>query len=120
MSTAVDITRQPMHLGAPLEYAPKPPRERPSLIDSAERMLLAMRLSLSIASGCLLIVALGIRFIFPAQKGLSDLVAGVAAVLVAGPVLAAAWESLRHPSLDGVTERLVALALIAAGPPATC
>ena len=113
MSTAVDITRQPMHLGAPREYAPEPPRERPSLIDSAERMLLAMRLSLSIASGCLLIVALGIRFIFPAQKGLSDLVAGVAAVLVAGPVLAAAWESLRHPSLDGVTERLVALALIA-------
>ncbi len=111
--TTADITREPMQLGAPLEYAPKPPRERRSLIDSAERMLLAMRLSLSIASGCLLVVALGIRFLFPAQKGLSDLVAGAAALLVAGPVFAEAWESLRHPSLDGVTERLVALALIA-------
>ncbi|HEY1618788.1 MAG TPA: cation-translocating P-type ATPase, partial [Streptosporangiaceae bacterium] len=90
-----------------------PRRGGNSLIDDAERMLMALRLTLSLAAGCLLIVALGIRFIFPAQHAVSDLVAGFAALLVAGPVLAAAWESLRHPSLDGVTERLVALALIA-------
>jgi heavy metal translocating P-type ATPase len=85
-----------------------------SLLENKERMALALRLTLSLASLCLLIVAVGIRVLFPAQKGLSDLVAGTAALLVAVPVLVAAWESLRHPSLDGVTERLVALALIAA------
>ncbi len=90
-----------------------PKRRGNSLIDDAERMLMALRLTLSLAAACLLVVALGIRFIFPAQHAVSDLVAGGAAILVAGPVLAAAWESLRHPSLDGVTERLVALALIA-------
>ncbi len=88
--------------------------KRESLLENAERLLLAMRLTLSLASACLLVVAVGIRFLFPAQRGLSDLVAGAAALLVAVPVLAAAWESLRHPSLDGITERLVALALIAA------
>ncbi len=40
--------------------------------------------------------------------------AGGAAALVALPVLSAAWGSLRHPSLHGITDRLVALALIAA------
>ena len=93
--------------------SPSKPR-RESLLENAERLLLALRLTLSLASLCLLIVAVGIRFLFPAQRGLSDLVAGGAAALVAAPVLAAAWESLRHPSLDGITERLVALALIAA------
>jgi heavy metal translocating P-type ATPase len=85
-----------------------------ALLEDVERFFMAVRLSLSIASGCLLLVAVAIRFGLPDQRGLSDLVAGLAAVLVAGPVLFAAWESLRHPSLDGVTERLVALALIAA------
>jgi Cd2+/Zn2+-exporting ATPase len=84
-----------------------------SLLEDAERVLLAARLTLSLASGCLLIVAIIIRFALPSQRGLSDLVAGLAAALVALPVLVAAWESLRHPSLDGITERLVALALIA-------
>jgi heavy metal translocating P-type ATPase len=88
--------------------------KRESLLENAERVLLAMRLTLSLASACLLIVAMGIRFLVPSQRGLSDLVAGAAAALVAVPVLVAAWESLRHPSLDGITERLVALALIAA------
>ena len=91
-----------------------PPSGKASLLENTERLLLALRLSLSLASGCLLIVAVGLRFLLPGERGLSDLVAGAAAALVAAPVFAAAWESLRHPSLDGVTERLVALALIAA------
>ena len=91
-----------------------PAEKKESLLENTERLLLALRLSLSLASACLLVVAMGIRFLFPAQKGLSDLVAGAAAALVAAPVLTAAWESLKHPSLDGITERLVALALIAA------
>ena len=93
---------------------PRRPTDEPSLLENTERLLLAARLTLSLASACLLVVALGIRFLIPGQKGLSDLVAGLAALLVAGPVLVEAWESLKEPSLDGITERLVALALIAA------
>ena len=84
-----------------------------SFLANTERMLMAARLSLSIASGCLLLVAVAIRFLLPAERGLSDLVAGLAAALVAAPVFTAAWESLKSPSLDGITERLVALALLA-------
>jgi Cd2+/Zn2+-exporting ATPase len=97
---------------------PKPRRkkdaERPSLLANAERILMASELTLSLASACLLVVAIGIRFLIPAERGLSDLVAGAAALLVAGPVFLEAWESIKEPSLDGVTERLVALALLAA------
>src|SRR6202035_3135871 len=39
---------------------------------------------------------------------------GVAALLVAVPALSAAWQSLRHPDLHGITDQLIALALIAA------
>src|SRR5262249_54334392 len=56
----------------------------------------------------------GIHFLLPAQDAIANLVAGMAAALVAVPVLTAAWEAIRDPSLDGVTELLVALALIAA------
>ncbi len=84
------------------------------LLENSERFMLALRMSMSLASGCLLIVAVVIRFALPEQRAMSDLVAGIAALLVAPPVLAAAWESLRHPSLDGITERLVALAWVAA------
>jgi Cd2+/Zn2+-exporting ATPase len=94
--------------------SPRHGHDKDTLLENAERALLGLRLTLSLASACLLIVAMGIRFLFPAQRGLSDLVAGMAAALVAVPVLVAAWESLKEPSLDGITERLVALALIAA------
>ncbi len=84
------------------------------LLDRAERALLALRLTLALAALCLLMVAGGMRLLLPAQRGISDLVAGLAAVLVAVPVFSEAWASLRHPSLHGITDRLVALALIAA------
>src|ERR1700748_2305462 len=54
------------------------------------------------------------RLFLPAQRGISDLVAGAAAALVAIPVFVEAWNSLRHPSLHGITDRLIALALVAA------
>jgi Cd2+/Zn2+-exporting ATPase len=84
------------------------------LLDRAERAVLALRLTLSLAAFCLLLVAVGIRFLLPDERGIAELVAGGAAALVAIPVLVAAWESIIHPSLDGVTERLIALATIAA------
>src|SRR6185312_1779586 len=56
----------------------------------------------------------GMRLLLPAQAGVAELVAGLSAALVAVPVFTEAWASLRHPNLHGITDRLVALALIAA------
>jgi len=84
------------------------------LLSKAERMILGLRLTLALAALCLLIVAASIHFFLPAERGIADLVAGVGAALVAIPVFVEAWASLRHPSLHGITDRLVALALVAA------
>ena len=93
--------------------APTRPRNA-SLLAAAERGLLALRLTLAMVAAGLLALAVLWQFAFPGQRLLSDLVAGVAALLVAVPVIGAAWGSLRHPSLHGVTDRLIAVALIAA------
>jgi Cd2+/Zn2+-exporting ATPase len=91
-----------------------PPTGRPVLLERAERLVLGLRLTLALVALCLVIVAFGIPFLFPADRGVAELVAGAAAALVAVPVFVEAWASLRHPSLHGITDRLVALALIAA------
>jgi Zn2+/Cd2+-exporting ATPase len=84
------------------------------LLDRAERLILGARLSVALAALCLVGVAGGIYLFIPAARGVADLVAGAGATLVAIPVFVAAWQSLRHPSLHGITDRLIALALIAA------
>ncbi len=91
-----------------------PPTGRTVLLERAERLLLGLRLTLALVALCLLIVAAGMKYLFPAQSAVAELVAGAAAALVAVPVFVEAWASLRHPSLHGITDRLVALALIAA------
>jgi Cd2+/Zn2+-exporting ATPase len=105
MSATVNIPGEvsPLHGEKPLP-----------LMDRAERFLLGLRLTLALAALCLLIVAGAIRLLLPSERGISDLVAGLGAALVAIPVFSEAWGSLRHPSLHGITDRLVALALIAA------
>ncbi len=87
---------------------------RAGLLARAERVLLAVRLTLAMLSAGLLALALAWRWAFPAEEAVANLVAGAAAALVGAPVLAAAWHSLRHPSLHGVTDRLTALALVGA------
>ena len=84
------------------------------LLERAERLLLGLRLTLALAALCLLIVAFAMHWLVPGEQGVAELVAGIAAALVAVPVFVEAWASLRHPSLHGITDRLVALALIAA------
>ena len=84
------------------------------LLDKSERILLGIRLSLAMFAAGLLIVAVGWQWAFPEDAVLANLVAGVAAALVALPVFAACWHSLRHPSLHGVTDRLIAVAIVAA------
>ena len=80
----------------------------------AERLLLGARLTLAMLAAGLLLVAVGWELAVPDGIALATLVACAAASLVAVPVLMAAWHSLRAPSLHGIADRLIALALIAA------
>jgi Cd2+/Zn2+-exporting ATPase len=91
-----------------------PSTGRPVLLERAERLILGLRLTLALVALCLLLVAFGMHWLVPSEQGIAELVAGMAAALVAVPVFVEAWASLRHPSLHGITDRLVALALIAA------
>ncbi len=86
----------------------------PGMLSGAERWSLGMRLTLALVAGGLLVIALAWEAVFPDDSALANLVAGLAAALVAIPVLSAAWHSLRHPSLHGVTDQLIAMALAAA------
>ncbi len=85
-----------------------------ALLAFAERGMLAVRMTLAMVAAGLLVLAVLWQLIAPDQRALSDLVAGAAALLVAVPVIGAAWQSLHHPSLHGVTDRLISVALVAA------
>jgi len=114
--SAIPDTPEFRHVAADAVSLPPPPASgRPTqLLDRAERLILGLRLTLALAALCLLIVAGTMHFFIPSERGIADLVAGAGAALVAIPVFVEAWNSLRHPSLHGITDRLVALALIAA------
>ena len=84
------------------------------LLSRAEQISLGVRLTLSLLAGGCLLLSVAVEFLAPSQRDVAQLIAGVAAVLVAVPALSAAWWSLRHPDLHGITDQLVALALIAA------
>ncbi len=84
------------------------------LLTSSEQRTLGIRLTVSLIAGACLILAAILQFALPGQRDIGELVAGVAALLVAVPALSAAWRSLRHPDLHGITDQLIALALIAA------
>jgi heavy metal translocating P-type ATPase len=84
------------------------------LLSKSEQGWLGLRLTVSLIAGGCLVIAAGLRLAAPSQRDVAELVAGVAALLVAVPAISAAWASLRHPDLHGVTDQLVALALIAA------
>jgi heavy metal-(Cd/Co/Hg/Pb/Zn)-translocating P-type ATPase len=79
-----------------------------------ERIALATRLTLACLAAGLLVLSLLWRWAFPSDAPLSELVAGAAALIVGVPVFAAGWQSLRAPSLHGITDRLIALALVGA------
>ena len=80
----------------------------------AGKWTLGLRLFLSMIAAGLLCVATLWRVAFPADTYLSELVAGGAAALVAIPVLSAGVSAVIRPSLHGMTDILVAVALIAA------
>ncbi len=84
------------------------------LLTTGEQRSLGLRLVLSLmAAGCLVLAAI-VEFINPGQEAVAQLIAGIAAALVAGPALSAAWRSLSHPDLHGIMDQLIALAILAA------
>jgi len=86
----------------------------PSLLSTAEQRSAARQLTLAMLALGLLGLGLIWRWWSPEQTGVSQLLLGAASVLVAVPVMRSAWYSLRYPSLHGITDQLIALALLGA------
>lgn len=93
---------------------------RPAIaLSAAERRAITRQIALALVAGGLLALSLAWRHLMPGGRTaggaqLADVLAGVASLCVAGPVFAGAWHSLKAPSLHGVTDRLIALAMLAA------
>ena len=85
-----------------------------SLLSSAEQRSAARQLTLAMLALGLLALGLVWRWLAPEQSGVSQLLLGFASVLVAVPVMRSAWYSLRYPSLHGITDQLIALAMLGA------
>src|SRR5580692_11051912 len=103
-----------MTMTAETADAALPPTAGDGLLSRAEQLSLGLRLTLSLIAGGCLILSTALTFLAPNQRDVAELVAGIAALLVAVPALSAAWQSLRYPDLHGITDQLIALALIAA------
>ncbi|MFJ4144174.1 heavy metal translocating P-type ATPase [Pseudomonas sp. NPDC089734] len=85
-----------------------------SLLSRAEQRSAARQLTLAMLALGLLGLGLLWRVIAPEQTGVTQLLLGAASLLVAIPVISAGWHSLRHPSLHGITDQLIALAMLGA------
>lgn len=85
-----------------------------SLLSGAEQRRAARQLTLAMLALGLLGLGLVWRWLMPAQIGVSQLLLGFASLLVAVPVMRSAWYSLRYPSLHGITDQLIALAMLGA------
>lgn len=85
-----------------------------SMLSRAEQRSAARQLTLAMLALGLLALGLVWRFIAPEQTGVSQLLLGAASLLVAIPVVSAGWHSLRYPSLHGITDQLIALAMLGA------
>ncbi|WPN47214.1 heavy metal translocating P-type ATPase [Pseudomonas sp. P8_241] len=86
----------------------------PSLLSSAEQRSAARQLTLAMLAMGFLALGLIWRWLSPEQTGVSQLLLGFASLLVAVPVMRSAWYSLRYPSLHGITDQLIALAMLGA------
>jgi heavy metal translocating P-type ATPase len=84
------------------------------MLSSAEQRSAARQLTLAMLALGLLALGLVWRWFMPLQVGTSQLLLGFASLLVAVPVMRSAWYSLRYPSLHGITDQLIALAMLGA------
>lgn len=84
------------------------------LLSRDERRQAARQLTLAMVALGLLALGLAWQSLAPDQEGVAQLLLGAASLLVAVPVLGSAWHSLKQPSLHGVTDQLIALAMLGA------
>lgn len=84
------------------------------LLTPEERRRMAIQLTLAMTTVGLILLSLLWRALSPEQSAISDLLAGVAWLIVAVPVFRAGWHSLRHPDLHGVTDLLIVIAMLGA------
>ncbi|WP_245217888.1 cation-translocating P-type ATPase [Pseudomonas eucalypticola] len=84
------------------------------MLSRDERRSAARQLTLAMVALGLLALGLAWHWFDPAQDGVAQILFGVASLLVAIPVLRSAWFSIRYPSLHGLTDQLVAIALLGA------
>lgn len=83
-------------------------------LSRSEQKAAAKQLTLAMIALGLLTLGLIWHWLFPSQQSVSQLLLGLASVLVAFPVLRSGWHSLKHPSLHGITDQLIALAMLGA------
>jgi heavy metal translocating P-type ATPase len=84
------------------------------LLSADEKQSAGLQLVLAMIAIGLLVLGLGWRWLSPDEAGVSQLLFAAASIIVAVPVIRSAWHSLRHPSLHGITDQLIALAMLAA------
>ncbi|OWV97257.1 metal-transporting ATPase [Rhizobium sp. R693] len=84
------------------------------LLTANEKKAAAVQLTLAMMAFCLLALGIVWRFLAPNEEGVSQLLLAAASLIVAVPVIRSGWHSLRHPSLHGITDQLIALAMLAA------
>jgi Zn2+/Cd2+-exporting ATPase len=85
-----------------------------SLLTQEEKRGAGNQLALAMLALGLLVLALIWMWLAPDQIGTRQLILAGAALLVAVPVVRAGWGSLRHPSLHGITDQLIAIAMLGA------
>lgn len=84
------------------------------LLSAAERRRAGWQIASALIALALLLLGIAWPHVFSGTGGVGDILLTGALILVAVPVMRSAVESLRHPSLHGVTDQLVALAMLAA------
>jgi Zn2+/Cd2+-exporting ATPase len=95
-------------------FSSEEPAVKSVLLTRHEQRSMAVQLLLAMTSFGLLLCGWIWQWLFPQQSDVGQILFGVASLLVAVPVLRSAMYSLRSPSLHGVTDQLIALAMLGA------
>jgi heavy metal translocating P-type ATPase len=84
------------------------------MLTASEKQSAGFQLILAMIAIGLLGLGLGWRWVSPDEAGIGQLLFAASSIIVAVPVIRSGWHSLRHPSLHGITDQLIALAMLAA------
>src|SRR5258708_11355388 len=114
MSTEAGHTTHTTGHASQAEEAKRLAQGRAMVLSATEQRGVTRQVALALLAGGLLILSTAWHTFAPADEALAQVLAGLASLVVAGPVFAGAWHSLKSPSLHGVTDRLIALAMLAA------